>query len=70
MRVYKASTMERINYNAICKLAETPEATVIYILKQIVGAIEHTLETGYTTKLNLKVGVLRFASGEVKFING
>lgn len=69
MRIYKASTLERINYNAICKLAETPEATVVYILKQVVNAIEHTLETGYTTKLNFKVGVLRFANGLVKFMN-
>jgi len=32
-------------------------------------AIDHTMETGYTTKLNLKIGSLRFANGKYQFVN-
>lgn len=31
--------------------------------------VDHTLETGYTVKLNLRIGFLRFANGEFKFMN-
>ncbi len=43
-RIYKQNALERINLGSIAKLSLIPEASVVYILKQIVMAIEHTME--------------------------
>ena len=32
-------------------------------------AIEHTMEAGYTAKLNLRIGTLKFVNGKFYFIN-
>ena len=48
----------------ISKLVDASEQTILYILKQTVMAVEHTMETGYTTKLNLRVGWLKFDNGK------
>ena len=55
--------MERFHFDQLVKMIEIPEQTIVYILKQVVIAVEHTMETGYTTKLNLRIGHLRFANG-------
>jgi hypothetical protein len=55
--------VERLPFHLIARLTEIPEQTIVFILKQVVMAIDHTMETGYTTKLNLKIGSLRFANG-------
>ena len=60
MNVFKSKALDRIPFQIVAKMAETTEQTIVYILKQIVMAVEHTMETGYTTKLNLRVGQLRF----------
>lgn len=49
------------------KLTEIPEASMVFILKQIVMAVEHTMEQGYTVKLDLRLGQLRFANGLFSF---
>ena len=67
-RLFKEGTLERINMAAIAKAAEIPEQTIIYILKQIVLAVESTIEQGYTIKLNLRIGQLRFSNGKFNFI--
>lgn len=43
-RMFKENALERINMATISKLAEAPEATVVYVLKQIVSAVESTSE--------------------------
>lgn len=53
----------------IAKNAEAPEATVIYVLKQIVMAVESTCEQGYTSKLNFRLGQLRFANNKFSFVS-
>jgi len=55
--------MERFHFDQLVKMTEIPEQTILYILKQVVIAVDHTMETGYTTKLNLRIGNLRFANG-------
>ena len=50
-------------------MTDTPEQTIIYILKQVVMAIDHTMETGYTAKLNFRIGTLKFANSKFYFIN-
>ena len=40
---------------------------MVFILKQIVMAVEHTMEQGYTVKLDLRLGQLRFANGLFSF---
>ena len=62
--MFKAGTIERVPFSLVSKMADTSEATIMYILKQVVMAIEHTMETGYTSKLNLRIGSLRFAQGK------
>ena len=55
-RLFKENAFERINMANISKVAQAPEASVIYVLKQIVSAVENTCEQGYTVKLNLRIG--------------
>ena len=33
-------------------------------------AVENTMEHGYLSKLNFKIGILKFADEKFKFING
>lgn len=62
MSIFKSKALERIPFHKMAKATETIEQTIVYVLKQIVMAVEHTMETGYTTKLNLRVGQLRFSN--------
>ena len=52
-------------------MADTTEQTVVYILRQVVQAVENTMETGYISKLDLRgVGQLRFGQdGQFLFVN-
>ena len=67
-RLFKENGLERINMAAIAKAAAVPEQALIYILKQIVLAVESTCEQGYTIKLNLRIGRLRFFNGKFNFV--
>ena len=62
LNIFKLKVLERIPFQVVAKMAETAEQTIVYVLKQIVMAIQHTMETGYTTKLNLRLGHLRFTN--------
>jgi len=42
---------------------------VVYILKQVLMAVEHTLEHNYTTKLSFRLGCLKFANSSFSFVN-
>lgn len=41
-RMFKDTTLERINMANVANNAEVTEATVVYVLKQIVNAVEST----------------------------
>lgn len=57
----------RLNFQAIAKAAETTEATVVYVLKQIIAAIQQTAAKDYQVKLNLRVGWLKFINERMFF---
>ena len=40
--MFKDTTLERINMANVANNAEVTEATVVYVLKQIVNAVEST----------------------------
>ena len=69
MNIFKPKVLDRVPFQLIGKMVETSEQIVVYILKQIVMAVENTLETGYQTKLNLRIGQLRFTQDGFQFIN-
>ena len=70
MKIFKSKSLDRFPFINAAKMAETAESTIVYVMKQIVTAIEHTMETGYTSKLNLRIGHLRFINdGKFQFIN-
>jgi len=57
----------RLNYQAIAKAAETSEATIVYVLKQIIVAIQQTAAKDYQVKLNMRVGWLKFINERMFF---
>ena len=69
MNIFKPKALDRVPFQLVAKMVETSEQIVVYILKQIVMAVENTLETGYTNKLNLRIGLLRFTQDGFQFIN-
>ena len=62
--------LHRVPFGRIAKMADTSEQAIFYVLKQILLCIDHTMEAGYTTKLDLRIGHLRFANEKFKFVNG
>ena len=68
-KLFKPNALERIPYSHVAQLTGLSEQQVVFVLKQIIMCVEHTLETGYTVKLNLRIGHLRFSSGNFQFIN-
>ena len=58
--VFEATSIERINYDSIAQACQVTEPVVIYILKQILHAIDMASIKDYYIKLNLRVGYLKF----------
>lgn len=49
----------KVNYAEIAKASDTIEAAVVYILKQIIAAIQNTVAKDYQVKLNMRIGWLK-----------
>ena len=58
--VLDSSKLHRVNYTAIAKAADTNEHAITIILKQILQAVTTATKNGHLTKLNFKVGCLKF----------
>lgn len=68
--LFKPKTLDRMPYTTIGKMTGVAEQTVAYILKLVMQSVENTMESGYTSKLDLKVGQLRFSEeGQFQFVN-
>lgn len=68
-QMFKTGTLVRIPFGNMAKLVDTSEQSIVFVLKQILMCVDHTMETGYTSKLNLRIGFLKFANGQFKFVN-
>lgn len=68
-QMFKPGTLVRTPFGSMAKLVDVSEQAIVFVLKQILMCVDHTMETGYTTKLNLRFGHLKFADGEFRFLN-
>ena len=63
------SKISRVDYATVAKHANMSESTLMYILKQVVMAVETAMRKNYQVKLNLRLGFLKFQDGVVRFDN-
>lgn len=61
--------VHKVNYGAIARAADMNDSQLVYILKQIMMAIESAIRKEYHVKLNLRIGFLKFRHGQVCFEN-
>lgn len=65
LRALTESEITKLSYAAVAKAANTTEATVIYVLKQVLVALVATKD--YSIKLNVRVGLLKFTNMKLEF---
>lgn len=61
--------LHKVNYSSIAQAADLSEASLMYILKQVILAVESCIRKDYFVKLNLRVGFLKFKHQSVMFDN-
>jgi len=61
--------VDRVDYRAIAASADLTEASLKFIFKQILIAVETAMRKNYPVKLNLKLGFLKFNENKLFFDN-
>jgi len=67
--IFADEKLHRINYQAIAHSAEMTETALLFILRQILMAVETAMRKDYYVKLNLRVGFLKFKQNCFHFEN-
>ena len=67
--VFNNDKLHTVNYGAIAQAADITETTLMYILRQILMAIETAVRKDYYVKLNLRIGFLKFKQSGFYFEN-
>lgn len=57
----------KVNYSEVAKAADTNEAVVVYVLKQLIAAIQNTVSKDYHVKINLRIGWLKVINQRLFF---
>jgi len=68
-KIISPQDVQKVSYGSIAQTVEITEAALVYILKQIIMAIETAMHQDYSVKLNCKVGLLRFLGNRMVFEN-
>lgn len=69
VKMGEVENLHKANYGSIAKAADMSEQALIYILRQIIMAVESATRKEYNVKLNLRVGFLKFRHGQMCFEN-
>jgi hypothetical protein len=58
-----------INYSAVAKATDLTKDNLMYILRQVMMAVQSAMRKEYQVKLNLRIGFLKIRSGQLSFEN-
>lgn len=64
-----ADLVHYVNYGSIAKAADLSKESLVYLLKQVMMAVQSATRKEYQVKLNLRIGFLKIRNGQLSFDN-